>query len=155
QKVTLKDHERGGLLTQAAILTVTSTPTRTAPVKRGKWVLENILGTPPPPALPDVPPLKEGHDALTGSLRQRLEQHRTDPNCATCHARMDPIGFGFEHYDGIGRWRNTDGNFAIDATGQLLTGETFNGAAEFKRMLLQKKRGQFTRCLSEKMLTYA
>lgn len=156
QRVTLKTKERGGLLTQASILTVTSTATRTAPVKRGKWVLDNILGTPPPPPLADVPPLKEGsEEALHGTLRQRMEQHRADPSCAACHARMDPIGFGFENYNGIGAWRATEGEFPIDAAGQLLTGETFNGAAEFKRMLLTRKKDQFVRCLSEKMLTYA
>jgi mono/diheme cytochrome c family protein len=156
QRVTLKDRERGGLLTQASILTVTSTATRTSPVKRGKWVLENILGTPPPPPLPEVPPLAEGAAAqLTGTLRQRLEQHRADPACASCHARMDPIGFGFENYDGIGAWRAREGEFPIDATGQLLTGETFNGAAEFKRLMLKTRRDQFARCLSEKLLTYA
>jgi Protein of unknown function (DUF1592)/Protein of unknown function (DUF1588)/Protein of unknown function (DUF1585)/Protein of unknown function (DUF1595)/Protein of unknown function (DUF1587)/Planctomycete cytochrome C len=156
QRVSLKGSERGGLLTQASILTVTSTATRTSPVKRGKWVLENILGTPPPPPLPEVPPLPEGSAAqLTGTLRQRLEQHRADPACASCHARMDPIGFGFENYDGIGAWRAREGEFPIDATGQLLTGEKFNGAAEFKRLMLKTRRDQFARCLSEKLLTYA
>jgi hypothetical protein len=156
RRVSLTGKERGGLLTQASILTLTSTSTRTAPVKRGKWVLDNILGTPPPPPLPEVPPLKEDSEAmLTGSLRQRMEQHRMDPNCANCHAKMDPIGFGFEHYDGIGAWRAKEGEYAIDATAQLVTGEKFDGAAEFKKLLLSTKRDQFTHCLSEKMLTYA
>jgi hypothetical protein len=156
RRVSFNGKERGGLLTQASILTLTSTSTRTAPVKRGKWILDNILGTPPPPPLPEVPPLKEGSEAmLTGSLRQRMEQHRADPNCANCHAKMDPIGFGFEHYDGIGAWRAKEGEYAIDATAQLVTGEKFDGAAEFKKLLLSTKRDQFTHCLSEKMLTYA
>jgi hypothetical protein len=142
-------------LTQASIRTITSNPTRTSPVKRGKWVLENILGTPPPPPPPNVPELKEGKEAaLSGTLRQRMEQHRDNPNCASCHARMDPIGFGFENYDGIGAWREREGDFAIDASGKLVSGESFNGAAEFKTILLKKKRSEFVHCLTEKMLTY-
>ncbi len=156
QRVSLKGSQRGGLLTQASILTITSTPTRTSLVKRGKWVLENILGTPPPPAPPGVPVLKEEKGAaLTGTMRQRMEQHRVDPVCASCHARMDPIGFGFENYDGIGAWRNKDGEFPIDASGKLFSGESFDGAGGLKAILLKRKRDQFVRCLSEKMLTYA
>jgi len=156
QRVSLKGTRRGGLLTQASILTITSNPTRTSPVKRGKWVLENILGTPPPPPPPNVPELKDDKQAvLSGTLRQRMEQHRDNPNCASCHARMDPIGFGFENYDGIGMWREKDGDFAIDASGKLVSGESFNGAAEFKRILLKQKRDEFVHCLTEKMLTYA
>jgi hypothetical protein len=156
QRVSLKGTRRGGLLTQASILTITSNPTRTSPVKRGKWVLENILGTPPPPPPPNVPNLKEGKEAaLSGTLRQRMEQHRDNPNCVSCHARMDPIGFGFENYDGIGAWREKEGDFAIDASGKLVSGESFNGAAEFKLIFLKQKRDEFVRCLTEKMLTYA
>src|SRR5207248_2017174 len=100
------DSERGGLLTHASILTITSNPTRTSPVKRGKWVLEQILGTPPPPPPPDVPELEEDKQAiLTGSLRQRMEQHRVNPNCANCHAKMDPLGFAFENYNAVGAYR--------------------------------------------------
>ncbi|MCW5550663.1 MAG: DUF1592 domain-containing protein [Verrucomicrobiae bacterium] len=156
QRVSLKGTGRGGLLTQAGILTITSNPTRTSPVKRGKWVLDNILGTPPPPPPPDVPELEEDNEtALTGTLRQRMEQHRDNPNCASCHARMDPIGFGFEHFNAIGAWREQDGGHAIDASGKLVSGESFNGAAEFKHILLKQKRDDFVRCLTEKMLTYA
>jgi hypothetical protein len=156
QRVNLKGHERGGLLTQASILTVTSVSTRTSPVKRGKWVLENILGTPPPPPPANVPPLKNDHkEELTGTLRQRMVQHREDPNCASCHARMDPIGFGFENYNGIGGWRARDGKFDVNASAELISGDSFNGAAEFKSILLNQKREAFVRCLSEKMLTYA
>src|SRR5205814_2443253 len=101
-RVSLQGGERGGLLTQASILTVTSNPTRTSPVKRGKWVLEEILGTPPPPPPPNVPELIGDEQKLTGTLRQKMEQHRKDPMCASCHARMDPLGFGLENYDAIG-----------------------------------------------------
>src|SRR5437016_11492904 len=111
RRVSLIGSHRGGLLTQASILTITSNPTRTSPVKRGKWVLENILGAPPPPPPPNVPELKEGKAALAGTLRQRMEQHRADPNCVSCHARMDPIGFGFENFDAIGAWREKEGDF--------------------------------------------
>src|SRR6185436_2644336 len=114
QKVSLRGTGRAGVLTQGAILTFTSNPTRTSPVKRGKYVLENILGTPPPPPPPNVPELKE--TKLTGTLRQRMEQHRDNPTCASCHDRMDPIGFGFEHFDGIGARREKDGEFTIDSS---------------------------------------
>jgi hypothetical protein len=156
RRVALKRSARGGLLTQASVLTITSNPTRTSPVKRGKWVLENILGTPPPPPPPNVPELEESHEAeLTGTLRQRMEQHRDNPNCASCHARMDPIGFGFENFDAIGAWRTKDGEFAIDASGKLTSGEAFDGPAEFKAILLKQKRDEYVRCLAEKVLTYA
>src|SRR5439155_4702373 len=153
QRVSLKGTPRGGLLTQGSILTITSNPTRTSPVKRGKWVLENLLGTPPPPPPPDVPELKEGKE-LTGTLRERMEQHRANPNCASCHERMDPIGFGFENFDGIGAWREKDGDFAIDASGKLVSGESFRGPAELRAIVLKKKRDAFVRCLTEKVLTY-
>jgi len=97
------DSDRGGILTQASVLTVTSNPTRTSPVKRGKWVLEQLLGAPPPPPPPNVPELKTDDKALTGTLRQRMEQHRENPACAACHARMDPLGFAMENFDAVGR----------------------------------------------------
>ena len=147
--------ERGGLLTQASVLTVTSNPTRTSPVKRGRWVLEQILGTPPPPPPPDVPELKEDKQAmLTGSLRQRMEQHRVNPNCASCHARMDPIGFAFENYNAIGAHRQKDGDFPIDPAGTLPDGKTFKGPADLKKILKDKKE-LFAHCLAEKMMIYA
>ncbi len=160
QRVSLKGNPatagRGGILTQASILTLTSNPTRTSPVKRGKWVLENILGTPPPPPPPNVPELKESKgSALTGTLRQRMVQHRADPNCASCHARMDPIGFAFENFDGIGAWRKEDEQLPIDASGELVTGETFQGATELRQILISQKQADFVHCLSEKLLTYA
>ncbi len=151
--MSLKGTGRAGVLTQGAILTLTSNPTRTSPVKRGKYVLENILGTPPPPPPPDVPELKE--NKLTGTLRQRMEQHRGNPLCASCHARMDPIGFSFENYDGIGAWRQQDGPFPIDSTGQLVSGESFKGPADLTAILANQKRDEFIHCLAEKLLTYA
>jgi hypothetical protein len=144
---------RGGILTQASILTLTSYPARTSPVQRGKWVLEQVLGTPPPPPPPDVPALEEVKE-LKGSLRQRMEQHRTNPVCASCHNRMDPIGFAFENYDAIGRWRDEDGTFAIDPAGVLPDGKAFKGPKELKTILRGKK-DLFARSLSEKVLTYA
>lgn len=154
-RVALADNERGGLLTQASVLTVTSNPTRTSPVKRGRWVLEQILGTPPPPAPPNVPLLPEGEQAeLTGSLRQRVEQHRKNPVCATCHARMDPIGFAFENYDAVGAFRTKDGAFDINPAGQFPDGRSFQSSAELKEILRTQKES-FARCLSEKMLIYA
>jgi hypothetical protein len=144
---------RSGVLTHASILTLTSNPTRTSPVKRGKWVLEQLLNTPPPPPPPDVPQLDEARE-LTGSLRQRLEQHRANPQCASCHQRMDPLGFAFENFDAIGRWRDKDGEFAIDVSGELPDGQKFQGPAELK-VILKAKKDLFRRCLTEKILTYA
>jgi mono/diheme cytochrome c family protein len=145
---------RGGVLTQASILAVTSNPTRTSPVKRGKWILEQVLGTPPPPPPPDVPELPEGR-RLKGTLRQRMEQHRANPSCAVCHEKMDPLGFGFENFDAIGRWREEDGDAPIDPSGVLPGGESFAGVEELKRMLRTERADQFTRNLGEKLLTYA
>ncbi|MEY4179057.1 MAG: hypothetical protein RLY70_2631 [Planctomycetota bacterium] len=154
-RVSLASAERGGLLQQASVLTVTSNPTRTSPVKRGRWVLEQLLGTPPPPPPPNVPELdKPDGGPLVGTLRQRMEQHRRNPACANCHASMDPLGFAFENYDAIGAWRRLDGDAPIDASGELPGGKSFQGPAELKSILLEKK-SQFARCLVEKMLTYA
>jgi len=144
---------RGGILTQASILTLTSNATRTSPVQRGKWVLDQLLDTPPPPPPPDVPQLDEAKQ-LTGSLRQRMEQHRANAICASCHARMDPIGFAFENYDAIGRWRDKDGPFDIDPSGVLPDGQAFKGPAELKTILKGKK-DLFSRSLAQKILTYA
>lgn len=154
-RVALSNPNRGGLLTQASVLTVTSNPTRTSPVKRGRWVLEQLLGTPPPPPPPNVPELdKNDGTPLTGSLRQRMEQHRKNPACASCHASMDPLGFAFENYDAIGAFRLKDGDFPIDPSGELPGGKTFQGPTELKA-ILQAKRDLFARCVTEKMLTYA
>ncbi len=155
-KVKLPAQRPGGILGHGSFLTLTSNPTRTSPVKRGKYVLENLLGTPPPPPPPNVPDLNDAKGAeLKGTLRQRMEQHRQDAICASCHARMDPIGFGLENFDGIGAWRDKDGANPIDSGGVLVSGEKFKGPAELQRVLLGRKRGDFLRCVSEKMLTYA
>jgi hypothetical protein len=153
-RVSLPDDTRGGLLTQASVLTVTSNPTRTSPVKRGKWILEQFLGDPPPPPPPNVPELDSDKAQLTGSLRQRLEQHRKNPACAQCHARMDPIGFAFENYDAVGAWREKDGEFPLETAGELPDKTTIQGPADLKEVLKGRK-DQFTRCLTEKLLTYA
>jgi hypothetical protein len=148
-------YHRGGVLTMAGVLTVTAMPARTSPVKRGKYILEQILGTPPPPPPPDVPALKEKKtDAASASLRQRMEQHRSDPTCASCHKRMDPIGFALENYNAIGHWRTTDGNFPIDASGVLPGNKKVDGPAGLKKVILDRK-DDFVRCLVGKMLTYA
>ena len=145
---------RGGILTQASVLTLTSNPTRTSPVLRGKWILEQILGTPPPPPPPDVPELESDQKSLLrGSLRERMEQHRLKPECATCHEKMDPIGFAFEHFNAVGQWREADGGFPIDASGVLPDGTRFDGARELVRQL--KTRDTFVLCVIEKMLTFA
>jgi len=155
RRVKLPGNQRGGVLTHASVLTVTSNPTRTSPVKRGKWVLENLLGTPPPPPPPGVPELDDaGGSEKSVSLRERLELHRSKAECAVCHSRMDPLGFGLENYDAVGIWRVKDGKSPIDATGTLPDGKTFNGPQELKAMLRSRGR-EFTRCLSEKLLTYA
>jgi hypothetical protein len=155
QRVSLQDRNRGGLLTQASVLTVTSNPTRTSPVKRGRWVLEQILGTPPPPPPANVPELSEEQENVSSaSLRKRMEVHRRKPACANCHAKMDPIGFALENFNAVGAWRTKDGAFDIDATGEFPDGTKFSGPAELKSIVMARKE-EFTRCLVEKMLTYA
>jgi len=155
-RVQLWTGERGGLLSQASILAVTSNPTRTSPVKRGKWVLEQLLGTPPPPPPANVPELeKDGKAVNAGTLRQQMELHRKNPACANCHAKMDPLGFGLESFDAVGAFRKEDeAKRKIDASGELPDGQKFDGPAELRQILLAKK-DLFARCLTEKMLTYA
>ncbi|MGK0238270.1 MAG: hypothetical protein ACI92G_001735 [Candidatus Pelagisphaera sp.] len=155
RKVSLEGTPRRGVLTHGSILTLTSNPNRTSPVKRGKWVLDNLLGTPPLPPPPDVPELKEPGEELLGSLREQMKQHREDPSCASCHKRMDPIGFGLENFDAIGAWRDTDGGDVVDPSGELVSGETFNGAVELIDLLAETKKDEFLKALSEKMLIYA
>lgn len=156
--VDLTEHpERGGLLTQGTVLMVSSNPTRTSPVKRGLFVLDNLLGTPAPPAPPDVPPLEEAAEA-TGSaptMREMMEIHRKNPDCRGCHQRMDPIGLGLENFNALGQFRATEHGKKIDAGGQLLTGEKFTDVAQLKEILADKRQVDFYRCLSEKLLTYA
>jgi hypothetical protein len=154
-QVSLAGTPRRGVLTQASVLTLTSNPTRTSPVKRGKWVLENLLGTPPPPPPPNVPELDDKSRKLAGTLRQQLEQHRANPTCASCHARMDPIGFGLENFNAIGAWRDKDGGAPVDAAGELASGDKFGGAVELTGLLAQKRRWEFLHCLADRTLTYA
>ncbi len=145
---------RGGLLGHASILTVSSYATRTSPVLRGKWILENLLATPPPEPPPDVPNLDEKAVGTAASLRQQLEAHRADPTCASCHKRMDPLGFGLENFDAVGAWRTTDGAFAVDASGVLPDGRSFSGPAELRR-ILRADQDAFVRALAGKLMTYA
>ena len=154
RRVQLSGEQRGGVLTQASVLTVSSYPTRTSPVLRGLWVLENLLGDRPPDPPEDVPELDEQAVGKATSQRQELERHRADPSCAVCHDRMDPIGFGLENYDAIGAWRTADGNFPIDASGELPGGTRFDGPAGLKAVLYAQQ-DQFARNLTEKVLTYA
>lgn len=154
REVSLEGTPRRGLLTQASILAVTSNPTRTSPVKRGKWVLDNVLGAPPPPPPPGVPVLDESPQASAAApLRERLQRHRADPDCAVCHAKMDALGFGLEQFDALGRFREQDGAYAVDARGSLPDGRSFDGAAQLAEALAAD--GAFLRCLSEKLLVYA
>ena len=149
---------RGGVLTQGTMLTVTSNPDRTSPVKRGLFILDNILGMPPPPPPPNIPPLESVSKTLSGhplTLRESLTLHRSMPSCASCHNRMDPLGLALENYNALGRWRDTESGQPIDASGRLITGESFNGIKELKQVLVAQHRRDFYRCLSEKMLTYA
>jgi hypothetical protein len=150
------DDTRGGLLGQGGILTVTSYPTRTSPVLRGKWLLENVLGSPPPPPPPNVEGLPEnGKNGKLLSMREQMEQHRKNPVCASCHARMDPLGFSLENYDGIGRWRRTsEADAPIDASGVLPDGTRFAGPQELRALLLQR-RAEFVATVTEKLMTYA
>ncbi len=156
QRVSLAGTPRGGLLTQASVLTVTSNPTRTSPVKRGKWVLEQLLGTPPPPAPPNVPSLDDaGRKELTGTFRQKLEQHRANPNCAGCHAKMDTFGLVLENFDGIGQWRDRDETGrAVDAVAKLGSKRSLDGVRDL-RQFLREQRTEFARCFTEKLMTYA
>ena len=155
RKVSLAGTRRAGVLTQGSILTLTSFPTRTAPVKRGKWILDNILGTPPPPPPPNVPPLEAtARKQRRATLREQLAIHRKNPVCASCHDAMDPLGLGLENFDAIGRWREKDGRHPIDATGKLPTGERFDGAVELIQ-ILKKRREKFVRHFTRAMLTFA
>jgi hypothetical protein len=150
------DSVRRGLLGQGSILTVTSYENRTSPVLRGKWILENILGTPPPPPPPNIPELIErSSDGKVLPMRQRMAQHRDNPACASCHGQMDPLGLALENFDAIGRWRVVDeSDTPIDASGTLPDRTGFQGPAELRKVLMGRS-GDFVATLTEKLLTYA
>ena len=159
QRVQLPpDSPRGGVLTQGSALLVTSNPDRTSPVKRGLFILDNILGTPAPPPPPNVPALEavdkdfKDHEP---TLREALAVHREKPLCASCHNRMDPLGLAFENFNAMGMWREKERNQSIETGGQLITGESFHNVRELKHLLANEHRRDFYRCLTEKLLTYA
>jgi len=154
QRITLDGETRGGVLTQGAILTVSSYPTRTSPPVRGKWVLENLLGAAPPPPPDNVPALNDSNIGTEISMKERFAQHRRDPSCSPCHNLMDPIGFGLENYDAVGRWRDKDGKFPIETTGQLPGGKTFTGSKGLKE-ILRDRSDEFVHNVTVKMFTYA
>jgi hypothetical protein len=154
RKVELKGTRRGGVWTHASVLTVSSYANRTSPVLRGKWILETLLNAPPPPPPPDVPALDEQSLGKDVPLKKILEQHRTKAACASCHARMDPLGFALEHFDAIGMWREKDGKFPIETAGTLPDGRSFKGHEDL-RVLLKADARAFTEGLAEKMLIYA
>jgi hypothetical protein len=159
RKVTLPEGDpRGGVLTHASVLTVTSNPTRTSPVKRGLFLLENFLGTPPPPPPADIPDLEESEKKFADhepTLREILEQHRSNALCSSCHSRMDPLGLAFENFNALAMWRDKERNQPIEVSGRLITGEKFSDIRELKRILATERRMDFYRCLTEKLLTYA
>lgn len=153
-----EDSPRGGILTHGAVLIVTSNPTRTSPVKRGLFVLENILGTPPPPPPANVPPLEDSEKGDEGrelTLREVLKVHREQPLCSSCHNRMDPLGLALENFNALGMWREKERGQPIDSTGRLITGESFQGIRDVKRILVNERERDFYHCLAEKLLTYA
>ena len=154
RKVDLATDQRGGILSQASVLTVSSYPTRTSVVIRGKYILSNILGAPPSPPPVTPPPLDEEAVGTASTLRQQMEKHRADPACASCHNKMDPLGFALENYDGIGKWRTMDGKFPVDASGTLPNGRSFSTPAQM-RSELKSQLPEFARCMTEKMLTYS
>jgi hypothetical protein len=154
RRVSLEGTNRGGVLTQGSVLMVTSYPTRTSPVLRGKWVLENLLGAPPPPPPPDVPALADVAETSAVSLREALEQHRASTACSVCHARLDPLGFALEGFDAVGRFRTTDDGMSIDDSGALPDGTRVDGPSGLRDVLLAR-RVEVVEALAEKLLTYA
>jgi hypothetical protein len=159
RRVTLPpDSPRGGILTQGTVLAVTSNPTRTSPVKRGVFILDNILGMPSPPPPPNIPPLEDAAKNVTNrapSLRETLALHRENPLCSSCHNRMDPLGLALENFNAMGLWRTQEFEQPIDATGKLITGEDFKDIKDLKHILVKNHYKDFYRTLTEKMLTYA
>jgi hypothetical protein len=155
RRIVLTDEARMGLLGKGSLLAVTSHATRTSPVLRGKWVLENILGTPPAPPPPDVPTLKEPEPgAAARTMRQQMVEHRANPTCASCHKVMDPIGFALENFDAVGAWRARDSGTVIDASGELGDGTKIDGVVALRRALVSHP-DVFVGTLTEKLLTYA
>jgi hypothetical protein len=154
RKVTITNDARRGLLGKGGLLMVTSRADRTAPVLRGKWVLENVLGTPPPPPLPNVPPLEGSTEEAPKTLRERMERHRASPTCAGCHKLMDPIGFSLENFDAIGAWRTREGGVPLNASGQLADGTAIDGVVALRNAILARP-DVFVRTLTEKLMTYA
>jgi hypothetical protein len=155
RRVPVRDENRRGLLGHASILAITSYPNRTSPVLRGKWIMENILGTPPPAPPPDVPALKEDRESVrTQSVRERLEEHRRNPTCATCHRVMDPLGFSLENFDAVGAWRSREVSGPVDATGQLADGTVVDGPVTLRQAIARRPE-QFVGTVAEKLLTYA
>ncbi|HKE84405.1 MAG TPA: DUF1592 domain-containing protein [Vicinamibacterales bacterium] len=154
RRVTLTDEARRGLLGKGALLMVTSHADRTSPTVRGKWILENILGTPPPPPLPNVPPLESSNEAAPRTLRERMERHRASTTCAGCHKMMDPLGFAMENFDAVGTWRTRDAGLPLDASGQLADGTSVNGVVALRHVLLARS-DVFVQTLTEKLMTYA
>ena len=150
-----EDSNRRGVLTQGSVLTITSNPDRTSPVKRGLWVLENILDTPPPPAPPNVPSLETKQAHADATIREQLDLHREDPSCASCHELMDGIGFAFESFTGIGEWRDSYGEKPIDTSGAFASGEAFNSAVELSDLIIETHLDEFKHCVAVKMLTFA
>jgi Protein of unknown function (DUF1592)/Protein of unknown function (DUF1588)/Protein of unknown function (DUF1587)/Protein of unknown function (DUF1585)/Protein of unknown function (DUF1595)/Planctomycete cytochrome C len=159
RQVTLpKDSPRGGVLSQASVLLVTSNPTRTSPVKRGQFILDNLLGTPAPPPPADIPALEESKGEFKGrtpTVRELMALHRAKPLCSSCHSRMDPLGLALENFNALGLWRENESGQPIDASGRLLTGETFHDVRDLKRILKDRHYLDFYRCLTEKLLTYS
>ncbi|HEY1490262.1 MAG TPA: DUF1588 domain-containing protein, partial [Verrucomicrobiae bacterium] len=158
RRVTLPPEcDRGGVLTEGSVLVVTSNPDRTSPVKRGLFVLNNILGTPAPPPPPNIPALEASESNFTNqpTLRATLEAHRNQPLCASCHNRMDPIGLAMENFNALGMWRQQERSQMIETSGKLITGEQFKDFRELKHILATNHRADFYRCLTEKLLTYA
>jgi hypothetical protein len=153
RRVPVPSDARRGLLGQGSLLLVTSNANRTSPVIRGKWIIENLLGTAAPAPPPDVPPLDEKPTATAKSVRERIEQHRANPACASCHKIMDPIGLSLENFDAVGRWRNEDEGVKIDASGQLVDGSTVDGPAALRKALLARS-DVFVAVLTEKLLMY-
>jgi hypothetical protein len=156
RRVTLTDDTRRGILGKGAVLMVTSHTDRTSPVVRGKWIFENLLGAPVPPPPADVPPLKESADrnGRTLSMRERMEEHRDNPACASCHSIMDPLGFALENFDAVGAWRTHESRVPIDASGQLMDGSRVNGAAPLREALTRQPE-TFVATITEKLMVYA